>query len=140
MHSQGIPVDVSWIETVGAYNATHIPLPYLAAVLLAVLVLSTYRHSQKNDVMLNPKLPWELTSRRVRKEFMNGGQQMIDSWFKKNPRKSVQVIADVGVIKVLPPQMADEIRNEDRLSFSRSAFAVGFVDIALFWIRLLKET
>ncbi|KAF3391867.1 Dihydromonacolin L monooxygenase mokC [Talaromyces pinophilus] len=122
MHSQSIPVDVSWIETVGAYNATHIPLPYLAAVLLAVLVLSTYRHSQKKDVMLNPNSPWELTSRRAKKEFISGAYQMIDSWFNKNPRKSAQVMADVGEMKVLPPHMADEIRNEDRLSFARWIF------------------
>lgn len=129
MHSQSIPVDVSWIETMGAYNAAHIPLPYLAALLLAVLVLSTYRHSQKNDVMLNPKSPWELTSRRVKKEFISGAHQMIDRWFKNNPRKSAQVMADVGEMKVLPPHMADEIRNEDRLSFARWIFVVGFVDI-----------
>ena len=140
MHSQSIPVDVSWVETVSAYNATHIPLPYLAAVLLAVLVLSTYRHSQKKDVMLNPNLPWELTSRRAKKEFISGAHQMIDSWFKKNPRKSAQVMADVGEMKVLPPHMADEIRNEDRLSFARWIFVVGFVDIPLFGLDSLNGT
>lgn len=127
MHSQSIPVDVSWIETMGAYNATHIPLPYLAAMLLAVLVLSTYRHSQKNDIILNPKLPWELTSRRTKKEFISRAQQMIEGWFKKNPHKSVHVMADVGEMKVLPPHVTDEIRNDDRLSFGRWIFVVGLL-------------
>lgn len=126
MHSRSIPVDVSWAETMGAYNATLIPLPYLAAVLVAGLVLLTYVPSRKNDVMLNPKLPWELTSRRAKKEFISGAHQMIDSWFKKTPRKSAQVMADVGEMKVLPPHMADEIRNDDRLSFARWMSNVGF--------------
>jgi hypothetical protein len=47
-------------------------------------------------------------------------------WFKKTPHKSAQVMADVGEMKVLPPHMADEIRNDNRLSFARWMSNVGF--------------
>ena len=136
MHPQSGPINVSWIETVGAYNATPLALPYLAAVLLAILALSTYRHFQKdNDAMLNPKSPWELTSSRAKQQFVRGAHQMLESWFKQNPHKPVRVMADLGEMKVLSPDLADEIRNDDRLSFSKWVIHVG-LDILPFrcWI------
>lgn len=141
MDSQSLPIDVSWAATVGSYNATHAPLTYLAAVLLAILVLSTYRHSQKNDVILNPKSPWELTNARAKKVFFREAQQMMDNWFIKNPRKAVHVMADVGEMKVLPPHMVDDIRNIDQLSFAKWMYVVSFVDITTSaQIELLKGT
>lgn len=123
-----IPVDVSWNETMGALNVAHIPLPYLGAVLLVFVVLSSYGYSQKKLVVLNQKSPWELTNTRAKKEFVSGAQQMIDTWFKENPRKPVQLIADLGEVIVLPAHMADEIRNSDQLSFARWVSNVCFVD------------
>ena len=128
MHPGSVPVDVSWNETMGALNVTHNPLPYLGAVLLVFVVLSSYGYSQKKLVVLNEKSPWELTSTRAKKKIVSGAQQMIDNWFKKNPRKPVQVIADLGAVTVLPAHMAEEIRNSDQLSFSRWVSNVGFVD------------
>ncbi|EED16415.1 cytochrome P450, putative [Talaromyces stipitatus ATCC 10500] len=121
MPSAGLPIDVSWWDAVSTFGSAQAHLPYLAAVLLALMVLSSLGNSSKNAVMLNPKSVWELTSTRAKKEYIAGALQMMGNWFNANPNphNPAQMIADTGVVTVLPSHMADEIRNDDRLSFSR---------------------
>lgn len=44
---------------------------------------------------------------------------MLARWFSANPGKPIRVISDYGEVTVLPPDMANEIRNDTRLSFSK---------------------
>ncbi|KAF5011269.1 hypothetical protein FDECE_2622 [Fusarium decemcellulare] len=52
---------------------------------------------------------------------------MLREWFQKNPDDLVRVTSDFGEIMVLPPAMADEIRNHAHLSFSAVAKDVTYL-------------
>lgn len=42
----------------------------------------------------------------------------MQQWFTANPNKPIQMITDMGSTIVLPPSMANEIRNHSDLSFT----------------------
>ncbi|KAK4640033.1 hypothetical protein QC761_0087740 [Podospora bellae-mahoneyi] len=66
---------------------------------------------------LNPKPVTELTKTRIRKEFFTTSYTIIRQWFHTNPDKAVRVTADVGDVIILPVRLANEIKNDPRLSF-----------------------
>lgn len=41
------------------------------------------------------------------------------------PGQPFRIITDLGEVVILPPELADEIRNENRLSFSAAAMVVS---------------
>ncbi|KAH6652364.1 cytochrome P450 [Truncatella angustata] len=45
-------------------------------------------------------------------------RSLLRGWFDKNPNRAACIITDIGYMTVLPPSMADEIRNDSRLSFT----------------------
>lgn len=114
----------SWMERFDIKSITDPsakPFPYLvAALLLAVLVYSLQgpRYG-KNIKHLNPRGPLEFSDTRPKKEFVMGSREMIGNWFKANPDKPCRVISDVGEITLLPPRFANEIKSDERLSFSK---------------------
>lgn len=104
------------------------PFSYLVtAFLLAVVVYSLQGpRFPKNIKHLNPKGPLEFSDTRPKKEFVYGSRQMLANWFKANPNKPCRVISDFGEAIVLPPRMANEIKNDDRLSFTRWTYKVSY--------------
>lgn len=92
---------------------------YVIASFLAVLLVCYVRAGHSDIPVLNPKKPYELTSSRVKSEYMSRAGEMLHGWFKRHPNKPVMLNADVGRVIVLPPSMANEIRNDKRLSFSK---------------------
>ena len=114
------------------------PLPLASNLLfygiVALLMLLVYSNSGPKATplpLVNPKGPWELTSARVRKEWLSKARDIIAKGVKQFPGKPFNMMAaDVGLTTVLPPEYANEIRNNPDLSF------VGFM--AHVWI-LLKR-
>ncbi|EGO56842.1 hypothetical protein NEUTE1DRAFT_84384 [Neurospora tetrasperma FGSC 2508] len=114
----------SWMERLDIISITDpsaTPFSYLVtAFLLAVVVYSLQGpRFPKNIKHLNPKGPLEFSDTRPKKEFVHGSRPMLANWFKANPNKPCRVISDFGEAIVLPPRMANEIKNDDRLSFTR---------------------
>lgn len=101
------------------------PLPYLLAS-LACLAALLYAHAVQAVAVVNPRKRFELTDSRVRREFIKDARGLLDGWFRDNPGRPVNINADIGVVTVLPPSMADEIRNDTRLSFTESTARVRF--------------
>ncbi|KAH7010968.1 cytochrome protein [Macrophomina phaseolina] len=68
--------------------------------------------------LINPPKRFELTTGRVRKEWLVRARQIIQQGVERFPRKPFNMIgADVGLTTILPPEYANEIRNEPNLSF-----------------------
>ena len=99
------------------------PVPVLVSLALglAFLLLQSFRY---RDPALNPKKPFELTSTRVKQEFFSNARRLLWDWFTTHSNTPVLLHTDTGKVTILPPSMANEIRNDDRLSFSRWTFEV----------------
>ncbi|KND87450.1 Dihydromonacolin L monooxygenase LovA [Tolypocladium ophioglossoides CBS 100239] len=94
------------------------PLPYVVASLLAVLLIYHLRlHSELS--IINPKKPFELSDRRVKRVFAANARKFLTEWFDTHPDKPLTMNADYGRLTVLPPHMANEIRNHKSLSFTK---------------------
>ncbi|PNY27401.1 Dihydromonacolin L monooxygenase LovA [Tolypocladium capitatum] len=94
-----------------------IPLPYAVASLLAVLLVYHLRALHSERSILNPKKPFELTDWRVKQIFTANARKLLAKWFDTHPDKPATMHADFGRVTVLPPHMANEIRNKESLSF-----------------------
>ena len=95
--------------------------PSLAlASLLGVVAMVYLRARQALPAAINPKGRFELTATRVHREFAASARSLLGGWFREHPRRPVTLNADIGLVTVLPPHMADEIRNDKRLSFAES--------------------
>jgi hypothetical protein len=102
---------------------TPVPCFFLAASILLQFFL---RISRQNDPALNSRKSFELTSTRTKHEFYSNAHRLLREWFTTYPDRTVVLNADVGPVTVLPPSMANEIRNDDRLSFARYTLNVRF--------------
>ena len=56
--------------------------------------------------------------------FVVNARQMIQEGFRVTGNKPFRVIADIGEVTVLPPENADEIRNDEHLSFIMHTYTV----------------
>jgi hypothetical protein len=74
--------------------------------------------------LINPKKLLELSSYRAKRDFVVNARKMIQDGFARTGNKAFRVIADIGVVTVLPPENADEIRNDERLSFIMHTYSV----------------
>jgi hypothetical protein len=99
------------------------PLPFVVMVMALMAVSLSVRFLSRSSIPhLNPRAPLEFTDARSKQQFISGARGMLAKWFASNPNKPVRVIADYGEVTVLPPDMANEIRNDERLSFSSWVF------------------
>ena len=99
------------------------PLPFVVMVIAFMAVSLSFRFLSRSDIPhLNPRAPLEFSDARSKQQFVSGARGMLAKWFASNPDKPVRVIADYGEVTVLPPGMANEIRNDERLSFSSWVF------------------
>ncbi|GKZ74342.1 hypothetical protein AnigIFM50267_011841 [Aspergillus niger] len=91
----------------------------VATFTLLCLFLRLCRHDIQS---LNSKRPFEPTAARAKQEFVTKAQKSLKTWYNANTHRPVDMNADVGSVKVLPASMANDIRNDDRLSFFRYFF------------------
>lgn len=119
METEILPSNSSWVDVDHIFGPSFAPLSCLTTALLAVLVLYSFRGSKNNVPIINPKKSFEVTVTRAKQEYIHGARKMLNDWFGANPNKPVRVNADFGQVTMLPPHLTNEIRNDDRLSFSR---------------------
>ncbi|AEO67292.1 uncharacterized protein THITE_118259 [Thermothielavioides terrestris NRRL 8126] len=103
---EGLPVPVSYLA--GAFA-----LVFLLCLRVSKLVTRTVMPH------LNPRKAFEFTDTRVKKHFVVNSRPMLESWFSAHPDQPARVIGDIGEVTVLPHRLANEIRNDPRLSFAR---------------------
>ncbi|CAG9954540.1 unnamed protein product [Clonostachys rosea f. rosea IK726] len=94
-------------------------LSFFLATAVFVVLFSRVRRSRDTIPILNPKKKFELTAHRVKKLFLTNGNAMVDSWFNANPHKPARLHADFGEVTILPPNLTNEIRNDERFNFSK---------------------
>lgn len=92
--------------------------PIIIASVIAAVITIVFRVSTASKLpTLNPKGAFEFSDRRVKVRFQRDASKLLRSWFAKNPSKPVVINGDMGPLTVLPPTMANEIRNDRRLGF-----------------------
>ncbi|KAF2994024.1 hypothetical protein E8E14_001993 [Neopestalotiopsis sp. 37M] len=69
--------------------------------------------------LLNPRKSLQTSDKQAKTEFVRNAGQLLRTWFKTNPDKPARLIGDVGNVIVLPPHLAQEIRNDKRLDFAK---------------------
>ncbi|KAH8749751.1 cytochrome P450 [Diaporthe sp. PMI_573] len=110
------------VETAGI---TAKPIPYLLATILFVVFIYSLGNKPKSKApFLNPRRPFELTAERAKGIYIRKCRSLVRNWFNSHPNEPAQLITDYGNMTVLPPSMANEIRNNPKLSFSD--FSVDF--------------
>jgi hypothetical protein len=113
----------AWVDDPTTVSALT-PYFLAATFVLAALLLFQRQKSASNIPHLNPRKAHELTDTRPKMDFLFDSRSMLNNWFRDHPDKPVRVIGDVGEVTILPPHLANEIRNDPRLSFSRWVFKV----------------
>ncbi|KAJ3536578.1 hypothetical protein NM208_g1525 [Fusarium decemcellulare] len=103
---------LSWTGATYFDEETARPVAYTVATLLFLVFIYFNRPTTKSNVPL-------LSSKD---EFASKAHRFIEDWFNKNPEKPMRLAGDVADITVLPPILAQEIRNDKRLDFSRWTF------------------
>lgn len=94
------------------------PVPIIIASVIAAVIAIVFRVSTAATLTtLNPKGAFDFSSRKVKANFQKEGSQLLRDWFAKNPSKPVLIYGDMGPLTILPPTMANEIRNDPRLDF-----------------------
>ncbi|KAJ2966599.1 hypothetical protein NQ176_g10072 [Zarea fungicola] len=95
------------------------PVPIILASLIAAAIALYWRISTSSKLpRINAKGAFEISDSRTKAVWMKDGANLIRDWFAKNPDKPVLIVTDSGPLTVLPPSMAQEIRNDSRLGFT----------------------
>lgn len=98
------------------------PLPYLLTTFLAILLLYSLQGSKtfnKSLPHLNPRKPFALTDIGPKKLYYFSCGDLVSKWFGANPDKPARMItSDVGELILLPPHLANEVRNDARFTFA----------------------
>ena len=111
-------------------DLTSIPSAFIYPLLSSILALMltfVIRYLQVSRLtlpLINPKKLLELSSYRAKMDFVANAREMMQGGFRLTGNKPFRVIADIGVVTVLPPQSAHEIRNDERLSFIMHTYTV----------------
>lgn len=98
------------------------PFAYAIAAFLLILVVFALRDGKDNLPRLNPKKPFELTTRRLLEEYLAKGKQMLIQGRQTYGHKLYRLYSDFGYdVVVLPAEFMPEIRNNPALSFLEAA-------------------
>ncbi|OJD18787.1 hypothetical protein AJ78_01194 [Emergomyces pasteurianus Ep9510] len=122
MATLGVKKSGYFVELVSASN-----LPSLTFVITALTLVFIYNLQRRktNVPLINPKRLFEFSDSRIKQEFVHNAIPMMEKGFVATGNKPFRVLADGGEITVLPPDVADEIKGDDRMSlrdFTRKSF------------------
>ncbi|KAK0665002.1 Cytochrome P450 monooxygenase pyr3 [Lasiodiplodia hormozganensis] len=101
----------------------QVGFPYLigaATVLLALLWHLVQDEKPYPGFPLIGKQKGEWLNTKAKERMINHANEILKDGYKRYNGKPFQVIADTGPTIILSPQMAQEIRNDDRLSFMQA--------------------
>lgn len=119
-------------------DITAKPLPYvLVTFVFIVLVYSLSSKPKSNAPLLNPRETFEFSDQRAKGVFYQDCRALLRNWFDSHPSEPAQLITDYGHVTVLPPSMANEIRNDPKLSFADFSADVGILSMSHRWCAFL---
>lgn len=125
---------VSYLEALPQEAALK-PVPIILASIIAAVIAVVFRVSTASKLpTLNPKGTFEISDRRIKANFQKNAATLLRDWFAKNPDKPVVINGDMGPMTILPPNMANEIRNDPRLGFMEVTMEVHTLVVTAFHI------
>lgn len=83
--------------------------------------------------LVNPRKAFEVSDSRIKKDFILNAPDIFERGFTLTGNKPFRVNADIGEVIILPPELANEVRNDTRLSFSEFMYRVKVPDSAKFY-------
>nr|AEB26537.1 trichothecene C-8 hydroxylase cytochrome P450 monooxygenase [Fusarium sporotrichioides] len=101
-------------------------LIYFLCFVILGRAVQWFLRPKPNAPLLNPRRFFEFSDSRAVSEILYSTRQVLEDWFSKYPTKPMRIIADLGQITILPPSMADEIKNDPRLSFIKASTESAF--------------
>lgn len=93
----------------------------IALILLGII----YCRPKTNAPLVNPAKLHDVFSTTAKLNFILNAKTILKYAREKYSDKSYRVIGDVGEVIILPPQLAQHIRNDDRFDFIRFTERVG---------------
>ncbi|KAK1545959.1 cytochrome P450 [Colletotrichum paranaense] len=105
-------------ETRYTLDGSAKPLSYFFTTILLIIFVYSLQGTKLNTPSINQKRRFELTDSRPKRNYLLNARKLMQQWFTANPNKPTQMITDMGNTIVLPPSMANEIRNHSDLSFT----------------------
>ncbi|OOF99136.1 hypothetical protein ASPCADRAFT_394435 [Aspergillus carbonarius ITEM 5010] len=69
--------------------------------------------------LVNPRGRFEFSYSRVKRDFIAHAPEIIERGFLLTSDKPFRISADIGEVIILPPELADEVRNNENLTFAR---------------------
>ncbi|KAG8631785.1 hypothetical protein KVT40_000925 [Elsinoe batatas] len=98
-------------------------LTILSAATIYVLcsLIRSSLESLKHTPIVNNKKWYSLFGQRAKARFLAESKSLLEEARKRYPQQSFRILSNWGVLLVLPSSFADEIKNDQRLSFSKAA-------------------
>ena len=92
------------------------------ALILGTLFLNRFINHEKltHLPLVNPADGFELIDRARRQHFVRNSKSLMTKGEAQNAGQPFRLMTDAGELVVLPPGMADEIRNDPSLSFTNA--------------------
>lgn len=114
------------LEDSGTTGSMVKPLPYLLVTFLLLGFIYTQNNRHKTDApLLNARETFEISNKRPLGKFFTNTRGLHWDWFTAHPNKPARIISDAGKMTILPPSMANEIRNNPHFSFSQFSYDVN---------------
>ncbi|KAI5923975.1 cytochrome P450 [Camillea tinctor] len=99
-------------------------LPYIVTAILVVIGVMTFGSSKSNSniPMLNPVKSFSLTYTDAKKIFTSSSRKLLEQGKALYSGKAYRMITDLGEVTILPSSVADEIRNEPKMDFTKATY------------------
>ncbi|OJD25220.1 hypothetical protein ACJ73_03415 [Blastomyces percursus] len=107
-------------------SASNLPSVTFVVTALTLIFFYTQQRRKPNVPLINPKRWFEFSDQRIKQEFVHNAIPMVEKAFTATGNKPFRVQGDSDEITVLPPNVANEIRNDDRLSFELNTSRIFF--------------
>ncbi|KAF2186179.1 cytochrome P450 [Zopfia rhizophila CBS 207.26] len=116
----GINLNTPWLDLTSPPNHAINPVVYFFLMCLLFLIAYSLQDAGcTNFPIINEKRLLEFSDSRVKNEFVIHGRRMFETAVRSIPGRPFRIFSDSGLMTVLPPEYANEIRNDNRLSFGR---------------------
>lgn len=95
---------------------------FLVIALIAVtLVHATWdKYTRKPPPVINPPSLFDFTGMSEKRDFLQRSYEIIHDPTRQNFSRPYSVYSDYGPLMLLPPTLADEIKNDSKLSFFKN--------------------
>ena len=96
----------------------------LASTGVFLFALFMHRRPKSPLPLVNPRGRFEFSYSRVKRDFIAHAPEIIERGFLLTSDKPFRISADIGEVIILPPELADEVRNNENLTFARFMYLV----------------